>query len=142
MGTNCAPAYASIFMNCFQRKYTYPFLEGLSLTYLRFNEVKFFIWTGRKDQLIAFLNDLNTKQNSVEFECKISQSSTPFLDMEFYIKNNKLYTKNYREETDRQDFLHVNSEHTISLKNSQPCSQVLKVKCACSMIEQKFITKG
>ena len=38
--------------------------------------------------------------------------------MEVYIKNNKLYTKIYRKETDRQNVLNINSEHPISLKNS------------------------
>ena len=38
--------------------------------------------------------------------------------MEVYIKNNKLYTKIYRNETDRQNVLNINSEHPISLKNS------------------------
>ena len=73
MGTICAPEYANIFMDHFERKYIYPFLEGLSLSYLRFIDNIFFIWTGSKDQLITFLNDLNTKHNSIKFEYKISQ---------------------------------------------------------------------
>ena len=31
MGTICAPAYANIFMDHFERKYIYPFLEGRKL---------------------------------------------------------------------------------------------------------------
>ena len=99
IGTICAPAYANIFMDHFERKYIYPFLQGLSISYLRFIDDIFFIWTGSKDQLITFLNDLITKHNSIKFEYKISQSSIPFLDTEVYIKNNKLYTKIYRKET-------------------------------------------
>ena len=48
--------------------------------------------------------------------------------------------------------MHINSEHRISLKNSIPYSQVLRVKRTCSTIEnfklccselkQKFIKKG
>ena len=48
--------------------------------------------------------------------------------MGVYIKNNKLYTKIYTKEIDRQNFLHINSEHPISLKNSSPYSQVLREK--------------
>ena len=68
------------------------------------------------------------------------------------MKNNKLYTKIYRKETDRQNFLHINSENPISLKSSILYSQVLRVKRTCSTIEnfklfcselkQKFIEKG
>ena len=35
MGTICVEAYANSFMDHFERKYIYPFLEGFSLSYLR-----------------------------------------------------------------------------------------------------------
>ena len=141
MGTIRAPGFANIFMSHFERKFIYPFSEGLSLNYLRFINDIFFIWAGSKDQLITFLNDSNTRYKSIKFEYKISQSSIPFLDTEVYIKNNKLYTKIYRKETDRQNFLHINSEHPISLKNSIPYSQVLKH--TYSMIESSsFIAQN
>ena len=35
MGTICAPSYANTFMDNFERKYISPFLQGLSLIYLR-----------------------------------------------------------------------------------------------------------
>ena len=38
----------------------------------------------------------------MNFEYKISQSSSHFLDTEVYIKNNKLYKKTYRKEADMQ----------------------------------------
>ena len=146
----CTGADANIFMDHFERKYIYPFL-GLLLSYLIFIGDVLFIWTGSKDQLI-FLSNLNTKQNSINFKYKILQSSIPFLDTKVYIKNNKLYTKIHRKETDRQNFLHNNSEQPISLKNCIPYSQVLRVKCTCSTIEnlklycselkQKFVEKG
>ena len=147
----CTGADANIFMDHFERKYIYPFL-GLLLSYLIFIGDVLFIWAGSKDQLIIFLSNLNTKQNSINFKYKILQSSIPFLDTKVYIKNNKLYTKIHRKETDRQNFLHNNSEQPISLKNCIPYSQVLRVKCTCSTIEnlklycselkQKFVEKG
>ena len=53
MGTICKPAYANIFMDHFEKKYIYPFLEGLSLSYVRFIDDIFFIRTGSKDELIT-----------------------------------------------------------------------------------------
>ena len=97
--TICVPSSANIFMDYFERKYFYPSLEGLLLSYLKFIDDIFFIWTGSKNQLITFLHDLNTNQNSIKFEYKISPSSISFLDMEVYIKNNKIYTKIYRKQT-------------------------------------------
>ena len=92
MGTICAPAYTNILMGQFDRKYIHPLLEGLSLSYFRFLDDILFIWTGSKDQLITFLNDLNTKHNSVKFEYKISQSKIYFLDANF-ISKTIIYTQ-------------------------------------------------
>ena len=152
MGIISAPAYANIFMDHFERKYIYPFLERFSLSYLRFIDDTLFTWTGSKDQLITLSNDLNTKNNSIKFEYKISQSNIPFLDAEAYIKN-KNYTQRFiGKEIDREYFLHINSKHLISLKNNIPYSQVLRVehtrstiknfKLYCAEFKEKFIEKG
>ena len=42
--------------------YIYPFLQGLSLFYLRFIDDIFFKWTGAKEQLTSFLNNLKKTQ--------------------------------------------------------------------------------
>ena len=39
---------------------------------------------------MKFLNELNTKHESITFEYKMSKTSITFLDTEVYIKNNKL----------------------------------------------------
>ena len=36
MGTTCAPSYANIFMDHFERKLIYPFIKTFSIKYLRF----------------------------------------------------------------------------------------------------------
>ena len=132
MGTICAPPYANIFMDHFEKKYTYPFLQGLSLIYLRFIDDIFFIWAGTKEQLTNCLNNLNKKHISIKFEYKISQSSITFLDTEVSTQNNKLVTKIYRKNTDRQNFFHIDSNHPKSLKDSIPYSQVLRTKRICT----------
>ena len=43
IGTICAPAHSNIFMKHFEKKCIYPFLEGLSLSYLRFIDNTFFV---------------------------------------------------------------------------------------------------
>ena len=58
MGTICAPYYVNIIMDLFEKKYTYTFLQGLSLIYLRFIGDTFFIWTGTEEQLTNCLNNL------------------------------------------------------------------------------------
>ena len=129
MGTNCPTSCAMpIFMDHFERKYISPFLRGHSLTYLRFIEDIFFIWTRTKEQLIRNLVELNTKHDSIKFEYNISQTSISFMDTELEIKNSKLYTKIYRKQTNRQSSLHIDPEYRKSLKHSISCSQTLRIK--------------
>ena len=88
----------------------------------------FFKWPGNKEQLIRKLDKLNTKHDSIKFEYKISKTSVSFLDTDVYIMNKKLYTKIYRKQTDRQSFLHIDSEHAKSLKDSIPYIKALRIK--------------
>ena len=46
---------------------------------------------------MKYLNEHNTKCKSIKFEYQISKTSITFLDIEVYIKNNKLYAKIYRK---------------------------------------------
>ena len=49
-----------------------------------------------------------------------------------YIKNKKLYTKIYRKQTDRQSFLHIDSEHPKSLKVDISYIQAIRIKRICT----------
>ena len=71
MGINCAPSYINMFTDYFERKITYPFIKGFSLIYVRFIEDIFFTLTGNKKDLMKFLNELNTKHQSIKFEYQI-----------------------------------------------------------------------
>ena len=49
-----------------------------------------------------------------------------------YIKNNKLYTKIYRKQTNQYSFLHIDSEHPKSLKVSISYIQGIRIKRICT----------
>ena len=83
-----------------------------------------FICPGPKEQLTNCLNNLNKKHNSIKFKYKMSQTSIKFLDTKVSFQNNKFVTKIYRESTDGQNFLCVDSEYPKPLKDSIPYSQV------------------
>ena len=89
MGTICAPSYANIFMDHFERKFIYPFIKTFSLIYLRFIDNMFFIWTGSKTDLEKLLNKLNAKHPSIKFEYEISK------EFNFGIPKYTLKTINY-----------------------------------------------
>ena len=84
MGTICAPSYANIFLDHFERKFIHTFIKIFSLIYLRFVDDIFFIWRGSKTDLEKFLNELNGKHPSIKFECEISKERISFLDTETY----------------------------------------------------------
>ena len=115
MGTICAPSYANIFMDHFERKFIYPFIKTFSLIYFRLIDDIFFIWKGSKTDLENFLNKLNTQHPSIEFEYEISKERISFLDTEIYMKNNNKTTVKKKQ-----------------LKNSIPYNQALRIKRICS----------
>ena len=139
-------------MDHFVKKIIYPFIKTFSRIYLRFIDLIFFIWTGSKADLENFLNELNTKHQSIKFEYELSKERISFLNTEIHIKNNKLHTKIFRKKTDRQTFLNINSEHPKSLKNSIPYSQALRIKRICSSkksfdhhskeLKERFLRQG
>ena len=90
------------------------------------------IWTGTKQELLIFLEKLNSKHKTVKFEHKISHSKILFLDTLIYKnKNNTLQTTLYQKPTDQQSYLHVHSDHPKSLKIRIPYSQALRIKTTC-----------
>ena len=50
--------------------------------------------------------------------------------------NNRFQTTLYKNPTDRQNYIQVKSALPLSLKNSIPCSQALKIKCVCSTFDE------
>ena len=86
----------------------------------------------KKADLEIFLNELNPKHPSINFEDEISKERISFLDTEIFIKNNKLHTKILRRKSDHQAFLNIDSENLKSLKDSIPYSQALRIKRICS----------
>ena len=153
MGTNSSPSYANIFMGKFEETFIYPFITNLHKLYLRYIDDIFIIWTGTRQQFIDFIRKLSQKHPSIKFEYHISNKAVDFLDTTVYIdENNKLQTKLYRKPTDRQNYLHRESEHPTNLKINIPYSQALHIKRICSTIEEfdkscdtlkeKFIQRG
>ena len=120
-------------MTYFEEKFIYPLIEAKTLLYLRFIDDMFMIWTKSENDLIGFLNELNTKHTSIKFEFKHSRQQKEFLDTLVYIdNNNKLQATLYKKPSDRQNYLHSKSEHPYSLKKSIAYSQAFRIKRICS----------
>ena len=133
MGTKCAPSYANVFMGKFEERYIYPLIEKLSNFYLRFIDDIFSKCTGTADQLMKFKQQINEVHPSIKFDFNFSNKEINFLDTIVYkTQPGKLEIKLYRKESDRQAYLHRESEHPESLKRSIPFSQALRLRRVCS----------
>ena len=121
MGTICAPTYANIFMAQFEKQHIYPYIKNKSILFLRYIDDIFMIWTGTKQELLIFLENLNSKHKTIKFEHNISHSKISFLDTLIHKdKNNTLQTTLYQKPTDQQSYLHAHSDYPKSLKRSIP----------------------
>ena len=79
-------------MDPFDKKYIYPFLQGLSLIFLRFIDDVFFIWTGTQEQLTNCLNDLNEKHKIKKYK-KYRKLPLPLLTQNSLFKITNLLQK-------------------------------------------------
>lgn len=134
MGSPMAPNYANLFMGKFEHDFIYndnPFKQHLKVFY-RFIDDLFFLWTGSKEELLAFNDYVNTRLPSIKFTLSYDQNVMPFLDVLVKKVDNVLHTEIYRKDTDRNTFLHYQSYHPPSLKRSLPYSQLLRVRRICN----------
>ena len=119
MGTICSPAYANIFMTEFEAKHIYQYIHGKALLFLRYIDDIFMIWNGTTEELILFIDELNKKYKTIKFDYKVSTKQIEFLNTMLYRdQQHKIQTTIFHKPTDQQTYLHAQSNHPKSLKNS------------------------
>ena len=89
--------YANIFMDHFEKKYIYPFIQGLPLIYLRFIDDIFFIWTGTKEQLTNCLFNLNKNTIPSSLNIKYHKLASHFLIKKSLFEITNLLQKSIRK---------------------------------------------
>ena len=90
------------------------------------------IWNGTTEELILSIDDLNKKNKTTRFNYKISTKKIEFLYTRLYRdQKHKIQTTIFRKPTGQQTYLHAQSNHPKSLKDSIPYSQALPIKTAC-----------
>ena len=117
MGTRVAPTYANLFMaklekimldTCDQN------LKKFLICWKRFIDEIFLIWCGSYEDLERFHNHLNSVHPTMKFdqiEHNKNENSCNFLDLNIKIQNGKIYTDQYRKETDKPTALLPSSAH-------------------------------
>ena len=154
MGTICAPNYANIFVQKFQKTYIYRYINLFSNFHCWFIDDIFFLWNGTVIQPQEFIKKFNNRHHTNKFDFKFSKTSIEFLDTTIYRnkEQNKLLTTVYCKPTDRRNFLHYTSAHPWSLIKCIPHSQALRLKKICietselsknlQMLMESFINRG
>ena len=135
MGTSLAPNYANLFMDRFETKA----LAGYHLkplTWLRFIDDIFMIWTHGEDSLVEFIHYMNSLHPTIKFTHEYSHSNMNFLDTTVKLNNKrKLTTTLYNKPTDTHLYLHYTSAHQESILSKGPFGQYLRLRRICSLDE-------
>ena len=135
MGTRLAPSYANIFMAEFENKNVYTYHQQ-PLWWKRFIDDIFMLWTHGEEDLMVFLNYLNTCHQTIKFTSHISTTEANFLDTTVKITGeNEIITDLYEKPTDSHNYLHYTSCHPEHTKSSLPYSQFLRIKKICTKEE-------
>ena len=133
IGTICAPTYASIFMSEFEERYIYPLIKNKSSSYLRFIDDVFMAWVKSENELKAFINEISKKHHSIKFDFKFCKEKIEFLDTLVYKDHSNRLQLSIISIT---NYLYVKSAHPLSLKESIPYSQALRIERVCSTFDE------
>ena len=144
MGTRLAPNYAINFMGSLERKKLLGQWTGTQpKLYKRFIDDLFFIWSSSEQELLQFLDHLNSRHKHIKFTISydIKTRSVPFLDMIVSIDNNgKIVTDLFKKPTAVCQFLQPNSCHPGHVTRNIPYSLSYRLLRICSNREM-FLTR-
>ena len=134
METICAPSCANIFMGKFEKTDIYPYIRENKITCFWYIDDLFFIWKGTEGELLSFLENLNEKHPSINFDFKYSKIEIEFLDTKIYKDTNgKLCLTIYHKPTDWQNYLNFKSSHPPSNRQkSIPYSEAFRISNICT----------
>ncbi|XP_077344465.1 uncharacterized protein LOC143988608 [Lithobates pipiens] len=137
MGTKCAPSYANLYLGgwekeTFSREDLSPFLDKI-ISWFRYIDDVLFFWAGTETELKTFFQLISINNFNLKFTMQHSQSIVNFLDITISVDSEgRLNSLLFRKPSAGNTVLHATSFHPISLINSIPYSQYLRLKRNCS----------
>ena len=128
MGTTFAPNYSNVYLGDFENQALQNAPNNLQpITWKRFIDDIFMIWTHGEETLIKFHNYLNSLHPTIKFDITYSNKEINFLDTTiFFNKKGKLESTLYVKPTDTCALLHAESFHPRHCKRSVVYSQALR----------------
>ena len=134
MGTSLAPNYANLFMDRFETKALagYPIKP---LTWKRFIDDIFLVWTHGEESLKRFIDYLNSLHDTIKFTHEMSYSQIDFLDTTVKFGQDRgLITTLFNKPTDTHLYLEYSSAHPQSVLTKGPFGQYLRLRRICTLV--------
>ena len=126
MGSRMAPPYANIFLGKIEQEFIFHHSKYIKF-WRRFLDDIFFIWVGKKESLLKFINYTNDFHPTLTFNFEYSPQKINFLDLTIYLdKKRKLCTTIFRKKTDKFLILHHNSIHPPHVRNNIIFNETLR----------------
>ena len=144
MGTPMAVNFANLFMSKFETEMLHKYETNYGkrpLSWIRYIDDIFFIWTGDIKSLNDFLSYCNSFARENNFKSKItftsefSTENVVFLDTKVKLHNGQLITELYCKPTATHTYLHRHSDHPSHTIRSNPLSQFIRIRRICSLIQ-------
>ena len=133
MGTRLAPSFANIYMDFFEEKHVYTYLQQPN-AWFRYIDDIFMVWNHGKSALDEFIHHLNSAIESISFSSEIWKKSLSFLDVTVSKMTDHLDTDLYVKPTDRNTYLPYDSAHPKHCMRGLPYGQFLHIRHICSKV--------
>ncbi|XDV25687.1 hypothetical protein PO909_029562 [Leuciscus waleckii] len=139
MGKRFAPAYANIYMAQWEET-VFPKCEKTPLSYLRFLDDVWGVWSHNQQDFETFLGVLNAHHASIKVQAVVNEQAIEFLDTTVYKgpdfpSTGQLDFKMRVKETDTHALLHHQSFHPRHTFRGIVLSQLLRFRRICSREE-------
>ena len=133
MGTSLAPNYANLFMDRFETKALAGFPQK-PLTWRRFIDDIFLVWTHGEESLKTFIDYLNSLHKTINFTHEMSYSYIDFPDtIVKFSPDRGLITTRFNKPTDTHLYLEYSSAHPHSVLTKGPYGQYLRLRRICTL---------
>ena len=128
MGTRMSPSYSSLFMGKFEKDFLDSY-DVQPLLWLRILDDIFMIWDDSEENLLRFLDKLNTFLETIRFTYNYSKTNAVFLDVKIEKSDEGiLCTSVFEKDTNVHQYIEFSSCHPLSCKKGIPFSQAKRYR--------------
>lgn len=152
MGATFAPSLANLFMARWEKEVIDTDPPRELRLWRRYIDDVLLLWDGNLPSLEGFLSRLNQNDRGISLHYEASHSQIHFLDLNIMVKDGRLTTTTYFQETDRNAYIPLSSCHHVSWLNAVPRGQFQCIRRNCTdisdylqqaqVVRSRFLEKG